>query len=550
MVRLKFALYALVALALVLGHLFLLSPTVSARAEAVALDQARAAAGAARAEALRTRADLLATGLALRTLPELQGILAAVPARGVSVATPAERLDLLQGLARGRLAPELRGRLVLGLVSEEGTALVRGSGKPSLPPKGVDLRALTSASTSGVVGRVYDAPHLFVSFPLVPAGGTLLLGLPLTGEALAQGAPASGGFGLALVSGSEPVATSVPVSAADAKGLFEKVKAGKPQVVRRGAASVLGPLSLPLASGEGGAPLLAAARAEVLPGLDGVGLVSLEPSMRALANYQHLALVAFLGLLGLTVVWMLLLGGGVELLEEAPMTELPGQAGEPSMGGGVFGTYAHLPLEQGAEQDVFAFGGAAAPSSLHAEPLATGTSDSAPSRAPWANSSPPAPASVDSGSFRRSVALSMDSGSFPRSGGSGSFTLPPVAAPAPASHFEENPDATRVATVPEELLRSSAVLPVSEPAPQRFAAVVPPAAVDPDETHFQETFQDFIATRERCGEPGDNVPYERFAAKLRKNREQLVQKYACRTVRFQVYVKDGKAALKATPVKD
>jgi hypothetical protein len=27
-------------------------------------------------------------------------------------------------------------------------------------------------------------------------------------------------------------------------------------------------------------------------------------------------------------------------------------------------------------------------------------------------------------------------------------------------------------------------------------------------------------------------------------------KYACRTVKFQVYVKENKAALKATPVKD
>ncbi len=39
-------------------------------------------------------------------------------------------------------------------------------------------------------------------------------------------------------------------------------------------------------------------------------------------------------------------------------------------------------------------------------------------------------------------------------------------------------------------------------------------------------------------------------AKLRKNKEQLVTKYNCKTVRFQVYVKEGKAALKATPVKD
>ena len=59
-----------------------------------------------------------------------------------------------------------------------------------------------------------------------------------------------------------------------------------------------------------------------------------------------------------------------------------------------------------------------------------------------------------------------------------------------------------------------------------------------------------MATRERCGEGSDGLTYEKFVAKLRKNREQLVQKYACRTVRFQVYVKEGKAALKATPVKD
>jgi hypothetical protein len=29
----------------------------------------------------------------------------------------------------------------------------------------------------------------------------------------------------------------------------------------------------------------------------------------------------------------------------------------------------------------------------------------------------------------------------------------------------------------------------------------------------------------------------------------LIAKYQCRTVRFQVYEKDGKAALKATPVR-
>jgi hypothetical protein len=68
--------------------------------------------------------------------------------------------------------------------------------------------------------------------------------------------------------------------------------------------------------------------------------------------------------------------------------------------------------------------------------------------------------------------------------------------------------------------------------------------------HFQDVFHEFLAVRERCGESGDGLTFEKFAGKLRKNRDQLVQKYGCRTVRFQVYVKDGRAALKATPVRE
>ena len=41
---------------------------------------------------------------------------------------------------------------------------------------------------------------------------------------------------------------------------------------------------------------------------------------------------------------------------------------------------------------------------------------------------------------------------------------------------------------------------------------------------------------------------QNFAGKLRQNRDQLIAKYGCKSVKFQVYVKDGKAAVKATPV--
>jgi hypothetical protein len=150
---------------------------------------------------------------------------------------------------------------------------------------------------------------------------------------------------------------------------------------------------------------------------------------------------------------------------------------------------------------------------------------------------------------------------------------------------DENPETTRVAAIPRELLQASARPPTQEmPLPAQFAPPPPAPSVAPvpwgepaqpaqpaiplpgaayqqflgntgdsfseEEFHFQEVFREFVLTRERCSEPSDGLTYDKFVQKLRKNKDQLVQKYACRTVKFQVYVKEGKAALKATPVKD
>jgi hypothetical protein len=132
------------------------------------------------------------------------------------------------------------------------------------------------------------------------------------------------------------------------------------------------------------------------------------------------------------------------------------------------------------------------------------------------------------------------------------------------------PETTRVAAIPQELLARAArpttgevPLPPQRPGHPGVAAPSSPGMTLPspaptggganalaEEQHFQEVFREFVATRDQCGEPNDGLTYDKFVAKLRKNKEQLVQKYACKTVRFQVYVKEGKAALKATPVKD
>ena len=99
-------------------------------------------------------------------------------------------------------------------------------------------------------------------------------------------------------------------------------------------------------------------------------------------------------------------------------------------------------------------------------------------------------------------------------------------------------------------------VPASNVLAAAFAAPVSPAppatASQPrnDEmVHFQQVFEEYIALRGKCGESTTSVSADKFFAKLKSNRDQLVAKYNCRTARFSVYVKDGKAAIKATPVR-
>ena len=57
-----------------------------------------------------------------------------------------------------------------------------------------------------------------------------------------------------------------------------------------------------------------------------------------------------------------------------------------------------------------------------------------------------------------------------------------------------------------------------------------------------------MALRAETGEAG-TLSYEKFAAKLRQNREQLLSRGTARTVRFTVYKKDGRAAIKASALR-
>jgi hypothetical protein len=77
-----------------------------------------------------------------------------------------------------------------------------------------------------------------------------------------------------------------------------------------------------------------------------------------------------------------------------------------------------------------------------------------------------------------------------------------------------------------------------------------PQADAPVDPHFKQIYEQFVSMKMTCNESVAGLVYERFAEKLVKNRDELITKTGCRSVRFTVYVKDGKAALKASPVKD
>jgi hypothetical protein len=72
----------------------------------------------------------------------------------------------------------------------------------------------------------------------------------------------------------------------------------------------------------------------------------------------------------------------------------------------------------------------------------------------------------------------------------------------------------------------------------------------PDEGEWRGVYNEFVALKQQCGESTDGFTYEKFEQTLKKNRDVLVRRHGAKRVKFSVYVKEGKAALKANPIKD
>ncbi|MBI4955835.1 MAG: hypothetical protein HY908_27700, partial [Myxococcales bacterium] len=71
-----------------------------------------------------------------------------------------------------------------------------------------------------------------------------------------------------------------------------------------------------------------------------------------------------------------------------------------------------------------------------------------------------------------------------------------------------------------------------------------------EEADWRRVFDEFVALKQKLGEPAEKLTYEKFRGTLQRNKDALIERHAgCKRVEFRVYEKQGKAALKASPVK-
>ncbi len=165
------------------------------------------------------------------------------------------------------------------------------------------------------------------------------------------------------------------------------------------------------------------------------------------------------------------------------------------------------------------------------------------------------------GGNRRVADFNQVLGDVPEQPAMSAFSFPDSSASVeqPASISQPRPAAVPVASA------------IGAAAPQGVAAGGPPAgpprslpkpplrAAGPrhggesesnEEVEWRMVYEEFVATKRNCGEPTDSLSYEKFEGTLRKNKTAIVQQHGVQRVKFTVYVKQGRAALKASPIRD
>ncbi|MBK9069537.1 MAG: hypothetical protein IPL79_00790 [Myxococcales bacterium] len=77
----------------------------------------------------------------------------------------------------------------------------------------------------------------------------------------------------------------------------------------------------------------------------------------------------------------------------------------------------------------------------------------------------------------------------------------------------------------------------------------PPSTPGSEDPQLRAIYDEYIRTKQSCGESTTGLTYHKFEETIARNRSQLISQTGCIDVKFSVYVKDGKAALRAVPVR-
>jgi hypothetical protein len=420
--------------------------------------------------------------------------------------------------------------LVTGLVRESKLVLLSGGREVKVDGDAAAPAPLLEAAEDGrareALVRVEHVIYYTTALPVI-AGTALVVGLPLD-AGWAQSIHAATGADVTLVVDEKRTVSTVAPS--EAKTLLDTVKKPSSNPVDVGALGSVKLHAIPTP----GIPLLFAkapgwrAQAVSLPGVSET--VVLSRSTRS--QLAPIAMGQQVALLGLAVLFLLGLVLGFLVRSEPPPViprDLLMAADRIAHGefdvrapalAGQLGTVAEA-LNRAAEA------AARKPEPQPAEEAALPLPVAAPSFEP-----------VAARDFFAEPARSAEAFALP--------AISPAASELPAFPAAEqrSPEPVSGPSAEPPAASSPALLEPSRPAPELAAS---PA--DAEEEHWQRVFEEFLLIRRQCGEPSDGLTFEKFRQKLQKNRDGLIEKYGCKAVRFQAYVKDGKAAIKATPVR-
>ncbi|MFH1267549.1 MAG: MXAN_5187 C-terminal domain-containing protein [Planctomycetota bacterium] len=127
------------------------------------------------------------------------------------------------------------------------------------------------------------------------------------------------------------------------------------------------------------------------------------------------------------------------------------------------------------------------------------------------------------------------------------------AAPQPADPGEAETETVtaRGKPAPRPVKPASETASTARAVPNKRPAArpAPAAAGGEDQQKLQKTYRTFMAARKKTGEPTSNMNYDKVMRQFEKKIPDFKKRHGCRDVEFKVVIKDGKAKIKAVPIK-